>query len=135
MSVQGIDHRWLHQAVGLVAQEPVLFRGSIAANIRYSRLDAHTAASLPADDADVDADAAVVEAARVANAHGFVSALPRGYGTQVRGRAQGHSAHLTALRAKEEGPAETLLSGRFVGLIAPHTQSCPPLGGERLSEG
>jgi ABC-type multidrug transport system fused ATPase/permease subunit len=83
MSVQSIDHRWLHQAVGLVAQEPVLFRGSIAANICYSRLEIRTAARLPADNADADADAAVVEAARAANAHGFVSALPCGYLTQV----------------------------------------------------
>ena len=38
-------------------------------NIRYARLDA--------------SDAAVQEAARVADAHGFIEALPRGYDTQV----------------------------------------------------
>jgi ABC-type multidrug transport system fused ATPase/permease subunit len=96
MSVQSIDHRWLHQAVGLVAQEPVLFRGSIAANIRYSRLEIRTAARLPADSADDDADAAVVEAACMANAHGFISALPCGYRTQVLDRARPPAGRLNA---------------------------------------
>jgi ATP-binding cassette subfamily B protein len=59
MAVETLDHRWLHQAVGLVAQEPVLFRGSIAANIRYSR-----AAGTHADDATAEvsslADASLI---------------------------------------------------------------------------
>ncbi len=53
--------------IGLVPQETVIFSGSIAENIRYGRPDA--------TDAEVEA------AARAAQAHDFVSALPGGYGT------------------------------------------------------
>ena len=67
--MRNLDPRWLRRQVGAVAQEPVLFSTSIAENIRYGRPDA--------SDAEVEA------AARTANAHGFVSALPDGYDTQV----------------------------------------------------
>ena len=50
-------------------QEPVLFARSIGDNIRYARPDA--------------SDDDVVRAATLANAHGFVSGFPLGYGTLV----------------------------------------------------
>ena len=52
----------LRERIGLVAQEATLFGGTVAENIRYGRLDA--------TDAEVEA------AARAANAHDFISALP-----------------------------------------------------------
>ncbi len=64
-----LDPSWLRSRIGVVAQEPLLFSRSIAANIRYGREDA--------------TDAEVVAAARAANAHDFVSELPEGYGTEV----------------------------------------------------
>ncbi|MCO5599585.1 hypothetical protein L7F22_053691 [Adiantum nelumboides] len=60
---------WLRQQVTLVQQQPVLFTGTIEENIRYGR--------------DEATDAEVRDAARVANADGFVSTLPEGYKTQV----------------------------------------------------
>lgn len=57
----------LRQQVSVVLQEPLLFAGSVAENIRYGRLDASF------DE--------IVTAARAANAHDFISALPRGYDT------------------------------------------------------
>ncbi|HZO36328.1 MAG TPA: ABC transporter ATP-binding protein [Solirubrobacteraceae bacterium] len=59
----------LRAQVSVVLQEPLLFSGSIADNIRYGRLEA--------------SDDEVVAAAQAANAHDFVSALPDGYGTQL----------------------------------------------------
>ena len=50
-------------------QEPVLFSGSIAENIRYGRLDA--------------SDEEIVAAARAAHVHEFMQRLPHGYETQV----------------------------------------------------
>jgi ABC-type multidrug transport system fused ATPase/permease subunit len=57
----------LRQQVSIVLQEPLLFSGTIAENIRYGRLDAS-----PEE---------VVEAARAANADEFIRALPKGYET------------------------------------------------------
>lgn len=52
-----------------MSQEPLLFSGTLADNIRYGKPNA--------TDAEVEA------AARTANAHGFISGLPDGYCTQV----------------------------------------------------
>ncbi|MFZ5438861.1 MAG: ABC transporter ATP-binding protein [Myxococcota bacterium] len=64
-----LDSEWLRRQVGVVAQEPLLFSTSIAENIRYGRPDA--------SDAEVEA------AARLANAHAFISKFPEGYQTLV----------------------------------------------------
>ena len=64
-----LDPEWLRRQVGTVAQEPILFSTTIADNIRYARPGA--------SDAEVEA------AARVANAHDFVTRFPEGYQTGV----------------------------------------------------
>lgn len=60
------------RAIAVVAQEPFLFGSSIAANIAYGRLDAGPT--------EIEA------AARAANAHGFITAFPAGYATEVGDR-------------------------------------------------
>jgi len=64
-----LDARWLRTRIGTVAQEPVLFSTTIAANIRYGRPEA--------TDDEVEA------AARAAHAHEFILGLPDGYATEV----------------------------------------------------
>ena len=64
-----LEPRWLRSQVGVVAQEPLLFATSVLENIRYGRPEA--------------SEAEVFAAARAANAHDFVEALPRGYATEV----------------------------------------------------
>jgi ABC-type multidrug transport system fused ATPase/permease subunit len=59
----------LRGAMAVVSQDPVLFSGSVRENIRYGRLDA--------------SDAEVEEAARLANADGFIRDFPDGYDTRV----------------------------------------------------
>ena len=68
--LDGIDIRtvtqWsLRENISIVPQEPVLFAGTIADNIRYGKLDA--------TDEEIEA------AARAANAHDFICELPGGY--------------------------------------------------------
>ncbi|NEC63862.1 ABC transporter ATP-binding protein/permease [Streptomyces sp. SID9727] len=67
--VQDLRRHDLRQAVGFVAQDPFLFDGSIADNIRYGSFDAP--------------DEAVVRAAAMAEAHTFVTTLPNGYDTLI----------------------------------------------------
>ncbi|MBL8955760.1 MAG: ATP-binding cassette domain-containing protein [Myxococcaceae bacterium] len=64
-----LDAHWLRRQIGVVAQEPLLFSASVAENIRYGRPEATREE--------------VIEAAKLANAHGFVSAFPEGYETLV----------------------------------------------------
>jgi ABC-type multidrug transport system ATPase subunit len=61
--------RSLRQQISIVLQEPLLFSGTIAENIRYGRLGA----SLEE----------VVQAAKDANAHGFIMRLPDKYETRL----------------------------------------------------
>jgi ATP-binding cassette, subfamily B, bacterial MsbA len=62
----------LRDAIAIVPQEPLLFSGTIAENIRYGRLEA--------TQAEIEA------AAREANAEEFIAALPLGYQTMVGDR-------------------------------------------------
>ena len=55
--------KWLRRNIGVVSQEPVLFATTIAENIRYGRNDA--------TQADIE------KAAKEANAHDFISQLPK----------------------------------------------------------
>lgn len=69
IDVRQVRQRSLRRQMGLVPQDPFLFSGTIADNIRFARPDA------PLE--------SVLEAARLANAHEFISALPDGYETAI----------------------------------------------------
>jgi len=59
----------LRRRIAFVPQDPFLFGTTVAENIRFGKEDA--------------SNAEVEQAARAANAHGFIMALPQGYQTQV----------------------------------------------------
>jgi ABC-type multidrug transport system fused ATPase/permease subunit len=61
--------RSLRERIAIVLQEPVLFSGSIADNLRYGRLDATREE--------------IEGAARAAHAHEFIARLPKGYDTEI----------------------------------------------------
>ena len=81
--------RELRERVAIVLQDPVLFSGTIADNLRYGRLDA-----TPED---------IERAARAAHAHEFVSRLPKGYETEIAeaggGLSGGERQRLSVARA------------------------------------
>jgi ATP-binding cassette subfamily B protein len=64
-----LDPRELRRRIALVPQEPVTFAASVAENIRYGRPEA--------------SDEEVRQAAMLAAAHDFITALPQGYHTQI----------------------------------------------------
>jgi ABC-type multidrug transport system fused ATPase/permease subunit len=59
----------LRRQISIVLQEPLLFSGTIAENIRYGRLEANREE--------------IMDAARAANAHDFIMKLPRQYETEL----------------------------------------------------
>ncbi|KAL8235104.1 hypothetical protein R6Q59_021204 [Mikania micrantha] len=61
--------RWLRSQLGWIQQEPVIFSTTIRENIVYSRRNA--------------SETEIKDAARIANAHHFISSLPKGYNTKV----------------------------------------------------
>lgn len=74
IDVRRVSQQSLRRQMGLVPQDPFLFSGTIADNIRFGQPDAgHQGAGAEA----------VVEAARLANAHEFILALPDGYDTEI----------------------------------------------------
>ncbi|CAN1238814.1 ABC transporter B family member 15 [Linum grandiflorum] len=98
----GIDKlqvKWMRSQMGLVSQEPALFATSIKENILFGK-----------EDASVEE---VVEAAKAANAHTFISQLPQGYDTQVGERAVqmsgGQKQRIAIARAVIKAPMILLL--------------------------
>lgn len=72
--IDGRDYRersmlWLHSNIGYVLQTPHLFSGSVKENIRYGRLDA--------------TDEEIVAAAKLVNAHDFITRMEHGYDSDV----------------------------------------------------
>ena len=94
IELDGIDLRAIRRdsvrdMIAVVSQEAFLFDGTLAENIRYGRQDA-----TPEE---------VVEAARAANIHEFITELPEGYDTQVGDRGAqlsgGQRQRITIARA------------------------------------
>lgn len=67
--MKNIQLKWLREQMGLVSQEPALFATTIAGNILFGK-----------EDANMDQ---IIQAAKAANAHSFITGLPEGYHTQV----------------------------------------------------
>ena len=89
----------LRSSLGIVLQDTHLFTGTVRENIRYGRPDA--------------TDEECVAAARLANAHGFISRLPEGYDTILTGDganlSQGQRQLLAIARAAVADPPVLIL--------------------------
>lgn len=104
ISIDGIDIKTvtiesLREQIGIVPQETVLFNGSAYDNIRYGRLDATR------DE--------IIEAAKAANAHQFISRMPEGYDTQIGERGSklsgGQRQRIAIARAILKNPRVLIL--------------------------
>ena len=89
----------LRRGIGLVSQDVFLFHGTVRENIAYGTFDA-----------DMDS---IVEAARIAEAHEFIQALPDGYETIVGERGQklsgGQRQRISIARAVLRDPPVLIL--------------------------
>jgi ATP-binding cassette subfamily B protein len=97
--IRAFDPRELRRAIGFVSQDTFLFHGTARENISYGD---------PSRD-----DAAVAEAAKAAEAHAFLTALPQGYDTVVGERGQklsgGQRQRLAIARAVLKDPPILIL--------------------------
>lgn len=99
ININKIKKSQLRRAFGVVLQDTHLFTGTIADNIRYGRLKA--------------TDEEVIAAAKLANAHHFITKLPDGYDTVITGDggtlSQGERQLLAIARAAIANPPVLVL--------------------------
>ena len=69
VNVEDLSMAWIRDQISYVAQEPVLFSGTIRENLLYGRVDA--------------SEEEMVEAAKLVKADGFIRQFPKGYDTYV----------------------------------------------------
>ncbi|GFO24716.1 multidrug resistance protein 1 [Plakobranchus ocellatus] len=99
--IRGLNLQWFRQQIGIVSQEPVLFDRSIAENIAYG------------DNTRLVSMDEIIEAARGANIHNFITELPDGYETNVGAKGTqlsgGQKQRVAIARALVRNPKVLLL--------------------------
>jgi subfamily B ATP-binding cassette protein MsbA len=97
--LRDVSLRSLRANIAVVLQETHLFNASVAANIRYGKLDA--------------TDEEVERAARLANAHDFIMELPDGYESEISGSgariSRGQRQRISLARAILKDPRILIL--------------------------
>ena len=99
ININKIKKADLRRSLGIVLQDTNLFTGTVMENIRYGKLDA--------------TDEECIKAAKLANAHDFITRLPQGYDTELTGNgaslSQGQRQLIAIARAAVADPPVMIL--------------------------
>ena len=124
INIQKIKKDDLRRSLGIVLQDTHLFTGTIEENIRYGNLDA--------------THEQIVEAAKLANAHSFITHLPDGYDTVLTGDgsnlSQGQRQLLSIARAAVADPPVLILD-EATSSIDTRTEKLIEQGMDKLMHG
>ncbi len=124
INVNKIKKADLRRSLGIVLQDTHLFTGTVMENIRYGKLEA--------------SDEEVMEAARLANADGFIRRLPEGYQTMLTGDganlSQGQRQLLAIARAAIADPPVLILD-EATSSIDTRTERLVQDGMDKLMQG
>ena len=114
----------LRRSLGIVLQDVNLFTGTVMENIRYGKLDA--------------TDEECIKAAKLANAHDFITRLPNGYNTMLSANganlSQGQRQLLSIARAAVADPPVMILD-EATSSIDTRTEALVQKGMDALMEG
>ncbi len=114
----------LRRSLGIVLQDTNLFTGTVKENIRYGNLDA--------------TDEQIIEAAKKANAHSFISRLPDGYDTMLTSNganlSQGQRQLISIARAAVADPPVMILD-EATSSIDTRTEALVQKGMDALMKG
>ena len=114
----------LRRSLGVVLQETNLFTGTVMDNIRYGNLDA--------------SDEECIKAAKLANAHDFITRLPNGYETELTGNganlSQGQRQLIAIARAAVADPPVMILD-EATSSIDTRTEALVQKGMDALMQG
>ena len=114
----------LRRSLGIVLQDTNLFTGTVKDNIRYGKLDA--------------TDEEIIEAAKIANAHDFITRLPQGYDTMLTSDganlSQGQRQLLSIARAAVSN-APVMIMDEATSSIDTRTEALVQKGTDALMKG
>ncbi|MCI9175113.1 MAG: ABC transporter ATP-binding protein [Lachnospiraceae bacterium] len=124
ININKIKKPELRRSLGIVLQDTNLFTGTVMENIRYGRLNA--------------TDEECIEAAKLANAHGFIKRLPNGYQTKLTDGgaklSQGQRQLLAIARTAVADPPVLILD-EATSSIDTHTEKLVQKGMDALMKG
>lgn len=124
INVKDIKKSDLRRSLGIVLQDTHLFTGTVIDNIRYGRLDA--------------SDEECIKAAKLANADSFITHLPEGYNTMIKGDgsnlSQGQRQLLAIARAMVSD-CPVLILDEATSSIDTRTEKLIEQGMDKLMEG
>ena len=124
ININKIRKEDLRKSLGMVLQDVNLFTGTIRENIRYGNENA--------------SDEEVIEAAKLANAHNFITHLPQGYDTMIDGNggslSQGQKQLISIARAALNNPPVMILD-EATSSIDTRTEKIVQDGMDKLMEG